>query len=51
MSFKDLALPAKPAFTVRTPRFATKCIDELAIRAPGPIYPTRDALGAALNER
>ena len=31
-------------------RFATKCIGELAIRAPGLIYPTRDAVGAALNQ-
>jgi phage shock protein A len=35
---------------VRISRFATKCIGELAIRAPGPIYPTRDAVGAALNQ-
>jgi len=31
-------------------QLATKCIGELAIRAPGPIYPTRGAVGAAINQ-
>jgi phage shock protein A len=31
-------------------RLATKCIGELAILAPGPIYPTRGAVGAAVKQ-
>src|ERR1700687_109555 len=37
--------PSKSGFEL-----ATKCIGELAIRAPGPIYPTRGPEGTALNQ-